>query len=235
MSSRYLPPPRGILRRNYYESFIRLAYDIWRRQIRVIGRWSSRDSIRVLECGTGPGFLLKCLERWFPKASLCGLDIAIQLIHEAQTQTARSHFVRGSAQELPFSDTTFDLVIALHLVEHLSQPTRFFAEARRVLRGEGLLMIATPNPRGIGARLMGEGWAGWRDESHTSLNPPAYWRELIRGNGFVILKDGSTGLSGIPVFRKLPMALINWIPLFLFGFFPWEQGEAYVCIASPSR
>jgi len=136
---------------------------------------------------------------------------------------------------MPFSDATFDLVIALHLVEHLSQPARFFAEAWRVLRGKGLLVIATPNPAGIGARLMGKCWAGWGDDSHISLNPPAYWRELIRGNGFVILKDGSTGLFGIPIFRKLPMALINWMPLLLFGFFPWEQGEAYVCVASPSR
>jgi SAM-dependent methyltransferase len=166
---------------------------------------------------------------------LYGLDLDIQLIHEAQTQTARSHFVQATAIEIPFSDTTFDLVIALHLVEHLPQPERFFAEARRVLRGKGLLMIATPNPKGIGARLMGERWAEWQDESHINLNPPAYWRELIRGNGFIILKDGTTGLSGIPVFQKLPMALINRVPLFLFGFFPWMHGEAYVCVAGLQR
>ena len=235
MSFRYLPPPRGTLRRAYHEFYIHLAYDVWRRQISAFGRWSSRDSIRALECGTGPGFLLKCLERWFPKASLYGLDIDIQLIHEAQTQTARSHFVRGSAQELPFSEATFDLVIALHLIEHLPEPACFFAEARRVLRGKGLLMIATPNPKGVGARLMGKRWAGWHDESHINLNPPTYWRELIRGNGFIILKDGTTGLSGIPVFQKLPMALINWVPLFLFGFFPWMHGEAYVCVAGLQR
>lgn len=137
--------------------------------------------------------------------------------------------------EIPLSDATFDLVIALHLVEHLPQPARFFAEARRVLRGEGLLIIATPNPTGIGARVMGKWWTGWRDTGHINLNPPAYWRELICDNGFVILRDGTTGLSGLPIFRKLPIALINWGPLFLFGFFPWMHGEAYVCIATVDK
>jgi len=235
VSSCYLPTPQGTLRRAWHEFYIRLAYNVWRRQISTFGRWSSRDSIYVLECGTGPGFLLICLGRWFPKAILFGLDVDFQLICEAQTKTTRSHFVQASATQIPFSDTTFDLVIALHLIEHLPEPAWFFAEARRVLRNKGLLMIATPNPKGMGARLMGERWAGWQDESHINLNPPAYWRELIRGNGFVILKDGTTGLSGIPVFRKLPMALFNWVPLFLFGFFPWEHGEAYVCVASPCR
>ena len=230
--SHYLPPPRDSLRRIYHEFFLRLAYDVWRRQIRHFGHWSPQGSIHVLECGSGPGFLLKSIERWFSRANLFGLDIDTQLIDEARTQTARTHFVQTSAVEMPFSNATFDLVIALHLVEHLPQPARFCAEARRVLRGQGLLVIATPNPMGVGARVMGKRWSGWRDDSHISLNPPAYWRELIRGNGFVILRDGSTGLSGIPVFRKLPMALLNWGPLFLFGFFPWMSGEAYVCIAT---
>lgn len=232
MLSRYLPPPRGTLRRTYHELYIRLTYDIWRRQLRHFAHWSAQDSIHVLECGSGPGFLLKFLERWFPKANLFGLDIDTQLINEARAQSLRAHFVQASAMEIPHSDATFDLVIALHLVEHLPQPARFFVEARRVLRREGLLVIATPNPIGIGARILGKRWAGWRDASHVSLNPPAYWRELIRDNGFVILRDGTTGLSGIPIFRTLPLAPLNWGPLFLFGFFPWICGEAYVCIAT---
>jgi SAM-dependent methyltransferase len=230
--SRYLPPPRGSLRRIYHETFLRLAYDVWRRQLRHFGHWSAQDSVHILECGSGPGFLLKFLERCFPEAHPFGLDTSKQLIEEARTQTARTHFVQTSAVEIPFLSATFDLVIALHLVEHLPQPARFFAEARRVLRRNGLLIIATPNPVGIGAKVMGKHWSGWKDESHVILNPPDYWRTLISGHGFTILKHGTTGLSGIPLFRTWPIALINWGPLFLFGFFPWMHGEAYVCIAT---
>ena len=219
-SARYLPPPQGTLKRAYYELWIRFAYDVYRRQISVFGRYSPKDVIKVLECGTGPGFLLKHMEIWFPKAILFGLDIDAQLICEARSQTTRSRFVQASATEMPFSDASFDLLIALHLVEHLPQPGCFFAEARRVLHDEGLLIIATPNPTGIGARMMGKRWPGWRDESHVSLNPPAFWRKLVSDNGFSILQDGTTGLSGIPFFRKFPLVLINWVPLYVFGFFP---------------
>jgi 2-polyprenyl-3-methyl-5-hydroxy-6-metoxy-1,4-benzoquinol methylase len=139
------------------------------------------------------------------------------VIDQARIQTGRSHLVRGSAQELPFSEGTFDLVIALHLVEHLPQPERFFAEARRVVRNKGLLMIATPNPKGIRARLMGKSWAGWQDESHINLNPPAYWREPISGNGFVL--------------RMAPRACLASL---FFGNYPWPRLTGCPCSCSVS-
>jgi len=172
------------------------------------------------------------LENWFLGAEFVGLDLDEQLLDSACERTTHAGFVRGSAEEIPLADATFDLLITLHMVEHLPQPLRFIAEARRVLRPGGLLIVATPNPVGIGAKVMGKRWSGWKDESHVALNPPHYWRTLISSHGFTVLKDGTTGLSGIPVFRTLPMALLNWGPLFLFGFFPWMSGEAYVCIAT---
>jgi hypothetical protein len=73
-------------------------------------------------------------------------------------------------------------------------------------------------------------WDSWITE-HVSLNPPYKWREMLITNGFEILRDGTTGLSGVPVFRKLPLALFNLAPLFAFGYFPWNHGEAYICIS----
>jgi len=176
--------------------------------------------------------LLKHLEIWFPRAGTFGLDIDTALIQSARNETQRSSFVRASAQSIPFDDGAFDAIVALHVVEHLPEPAQFFSEARRLLRPSGVLLVATPNPNGIGACVMGQAWAGWRDETHISLNPPPFWNALIRQNGFRVLEEGTTGFSGIPLFRQFPLALFNWGLLFLFGFFPWSCGEAYVCLAA---
>jgi len=54
-----------------------------------------------------------------------------------QTQTA-------DCQCLPFADGTFDIVIALHVIEHIEQPQLLAREVSRVLRPGGVCFLATP-------------------------------------------------------------------------------------------
>jgi len=207
---------------------IRLTYDFWRR---ILPRYLAlRNGAAILECGFGPGSLLALMEGWFPIAEFYGVDIDRDAVRQVSQVIKRAKLIMASAETLPMRGEKFDLVLSLHMVEHLPHPQRFIAESLRVLRPGGIFVIATPNPAGIGAKIMGAKWSG-RIEDHISLMLPAEWRDLLTRNGFSILKEGTTGLSGIPIFRKFPLALLNWGPLFFWGFFPWKFGEAYICIA----
>ncbi|MBN1814649.1 MAG: methyltransferase domain-containing protein [Anaerolineae bacterium] len=136
---------------------------------------------------------------------------------------------QGNAEALPFRDAGFDVVFSLHLVEHLYHPERGAGEFSRCLKQGGVLIVATPNPGGIGARVMGRKWRGW-SQNHVSLKRPEEWAKLLHECGFVPLLERTTLLSGIPAFRKFPLALLNWGLLLLFGSFPWRQGEAYIAV-----
>ncbi len=48
-------------------------------------------------------------------------------------------------ENLPFSANTFDVVISLWVLEHLSDPEKVFKEIARVLKPSGVFMFATPN------------------------------------------------------------------------------------------
>jgi ubiquinone/menaquinone biosynthesis C-methylase UbiE len=206
----------------------KLTYDIWRRTLpKYVDR--HRESI-WLECGTGPGHLFGLVAEWFPRKKLFGLDIDLPTVQSARQLTAQAGFLVASAESLPFPDRTVESIISLHMVEHLQEPEKFFQEAARVLQPQGLLVFATPNPTGIGARVMKQRWTGWVDD-HISLHAPSEWLKILEGQGFVVLRHGTTGITDIPIFRKLPLALLNWGPLFAFGFFPWRLGGAYICIA----
>jgi len=150
----------------------------------------------------------------------------------AKSRCRAVRLLRGDACSLSLADGGVDVVFALHVVEHLTTPTAFFGEAYRVLRPGGLLVIATPNSRGLGARLMRHRWMGYNDPTHISLNGPMFWRNLLQQTGFKVVRDGTTGLSGIPLLNRMPFGLVHWIPTFIFGYYRWLLGEAYMCTAS---
>jgi ubiquinone/menaquinone biosynthesis C-methylase UbiE len=106
------------------------------------GNFSERKEILEVACGAGQGlgYLAKRAKRVFAG------DYTEKLIQEAkQYYKQRVPLLRLDAHFLPFQDQSFDVVILYEAIYYLAQPERFFDEARRVLRKEGLLLIATVN------------------------------------------------------------------------------------------
>lgn len=70
---------------------------------------------------------------------------------EKLLEIARSHygerveFRRFDAQDMPFSDDSFDVVLLFEALYYIPDLTRFFSECRRVLRPGGMLLLATAN------------------------------------------------------------------------------------------
>jgi len=51
---------------------------------------------------------------------------------------------RGDVCSLPFSDNSFDLVLATDVLEHVSADTVAMAEVRRVVRPQGYVLLTVP-------------------------------------------------------------------------------------------
>lgn len=54
-----------------------------------------------------------------------------------------------SEEPIPFADDSFDLVVASHIIEHLSKPIDFFGECVRVCKPGGRLYIEAPSERSL--------------------------------------------------------------------------------------
>ncbi len=97
---------------------------------------------RVLDIGTGPGRLPVLIANESPLLQVTGLDLSADMVKIA-TQEARRRglknvtFRQGSASELPFPDTEFDLVISTLSFHHWKQPEKALDEIYRVLREGG--------------------------------------------------------------------------------------------------
>jgi cyclopropane fatty-acyl-phospholipid synthase-like methyltransferase len=72
---------------------------------------------------------------------------------EAREQGLDVHI--GSMESLPQEAGQLDLITAIDLVEHLSDPKSFLdAAANRLETGRGLLYIETPNPKSVVYRVV---------------------------------------------------------------------------------
>ena len=64
---------------------------------------------------------------------------------------SHSHVVDvwGDALKLPFAAATMDTVLCNEVLEHVPEPSQLFAEAARVLRPGGVLLLTTPQVWGL--------------------------------------------------------------------------------------
>ena len=205
-----------------------VAYSVWRKKLILYGGFNENTSFKFLEVGCGPGYFLRCVEKWFPKASIFAGDSDTSLIRFAR-EHKKTLFLQLDAHMLPFKDKSFDVIASLQVIEHLKRPESFLKETNFCLKDDGFLLLSTPNPSGIPARILGKRWQGFRYD-HISLKSPKEWRKTLNEHGFNILEDGTTGLTGFKMLQKLPFALINWVPMAIFGYFPWYKGESYMAI-----
>ena len=231
MEVKYSPYlPKGKLKNWFFVIKTSVAYLMWKRKLKKHGGFYKGSNFKVLEVGCGPGYFLQCVEKWFPKASIFAGDFDSSLIRFAREHTKRPLLLQLDAQALPFSKKKFDVIVSLQVIEHLKRPMNFLKETQRCLKQKGLLLLSTPNPSGIPATILGEKWQGFRYD-HISLKAPHKWKEIFSKLGFEILADGTTALTGFKMLQKFPFALINWIPMAIFGYFPWYKGESYIAIA----
>jgi SAM-dependent methyltransferase len=103
---------------------------------------------RILELGCGPGMLWRENVDRIPAGWQVTLsDFSAGMIHEAQSHLEASQpafaYQIVDAESIPFAADTFDAIIANHMLYHVPNRDRAFAEIHRVLKPNGILYAAT--------------------------------------------------------------------------------------------
>jgi SAM-dependent methyltransferase len=98
----------------------------------------------VLDAGCGVGYGTAYLAE--AARGVVGLDLSADAIAYARRRysAANVEFVVGDVLSIPRADEVFDVVCAFETIEHVADPERFVAEARRVLKSDGTLCVSTP-------------------------------------------------------------------------------------------
>src|SRR3954464_14125728 len=104
-------------------------------------RWVRNKSVLDVACGTGYGsaLLLQAGAREV---------VSIDQSHAALAFAAQNYpgptYIHADALDLPLKPATFDVIVSLETIEHLSDPLRFLNSLRRLLKSNGRLVLSTP-------------------------------------------------------------------------------------------
>jgi SAM-dependent methyltransferase len=103
-----------------------------------------QPSDAVLDVGTGPGYSAFAFAR--RAASVSAVDWRPELLAAARRQASRRRFqniafVEAQPGELPFPDSSFDIVACAAAVHHFRRPAEVIAEMARVCRFDGSVVI----------------------------------------------------------------------------------------------
>jgi ubiquinone/menaquinone biosynthesis C-methylase UbiE len=118
-------------------------YEHWHRY-HFAAPFAAGKAVVDVACGEGYGSAL--LARHASRVT--GVDASADTVAAARRRygnAANLAYVEGRCEALPFPEASIDLVVSFETLEHLENPRAFLAEAARVLRAAGILIVSTPN------------------------------------------------------------------------------------------
>ena len=189
----------------------------------------------ALDLGAGQGRISRALaER--------GFDVTAADVNEDQFRAREVPFFKLDLNRpLPFPAQSYDLVMAVEILEHLEAPRSFAREIYRVLKPGGLAVVTTPNIGSIPSRLfflatgffdlyvptrkrLKDPLCGEAD-GHISLLPGWLLSHFFREAGFTLEKKRYT-MAYIPLVPRVFLSFLRGPLLGRSGIYAFRKPEA---------
>lgn len=164
---RYYQSEEYISHSNISKGFVNAVYHKVRsymlgRKRRLVKRVTGKKSGRILDVGTGTGFFLNEMKNhsW----QIAGTEKDAEARDFAQKEFGLE--IDEPEQLFQFEDESFDAITLWHVLEHIHRLDENMDAFKRLLKPEGKLIIAVPNPTSYDARHYKEFWAAWDVPRH---------------------------------------------------------------------
>lgn len=143
----YRPTKSLVMRQDYEKehiaSWTRDIVDwIWHDRLQYLNH--IKRGGKLLDIGAGDGYFLYIAKRtgiW----EVQGTETSIAAIRIANDRFGISLKLANLEEGSDFESNSFDAITLWHVMEHLHHPAKIIKECRRILKHEGLLVLASPN------------------------------------------------------------------------------------------
>lgn len=183
---------------------------MWKRRLRLIKSYKKKGSL--LDVGAGIGQFLKLARNEY---DVFGTEISESAITIANNKFG-INLIKGEIENISL-DRKFDIITLIHVLEHVSSPSSTLNKCKKMLKSDGIIVIAVPNDvflyRSLFLRMMSltkygqkilyslhlrreisENWQkivldGSMNEIHLSHFSPSILEKFIKDNNLEILES----------------------------------------------
>jgi SAM-dependent methyltransferase len=153
------------------------------------------SSVLDVACGTGN----TAIPAAHTGASVTGVDIAPNLLAQARQRAAAENldarFEEGDAEDLPFPDRSFDVVLTMFGAMFAPRPERVASELLRVCKPGGVIAMANWTPEGFVGK-------SFQITSRTLPPPPGVPAPSLWGDEATVRQRFSSGVSNLSTTRQ---------------------------------
>ena len=108
----------------------------------ILEEIEKEDFESLLDVGCGPAPMLSLLSEKYPDKHYTGIDLTPKMIEVARAKKLpNTNFVVGDAENLPFDENSFDVIICSMSAHHYPDIQSFYNSAYRVLKSNGRLIL----------------------------------------------------------------------------------------------
>ncbi len=162
-----------------------------------------RAGDRALDLGCGAGAFTAILAARC--VSVIGIDVAEAALRRARAAHPGLDFRLAPLDgDLPLEDSSFDVVWASEVIEHVSDTARWLSEVRRVLAPRGRLLVTTPDHPRMALALRGIERYSEPLGDHLHLYTRRSLAQLLDEFGFGAVTV--RGVGGVPGWRRMLLA-----------------------------
>jgi SAM-dependent methyltransferase len=185
------PTHNEIVRESFTTQATAFAANPWVTDEQRIARLVSAARLsgmeRILDIATGPGYIAEAFAK--NSREVVGMDLTEAMLDIARARTEERgvkniSFRVGDAQNLPFGEGKFDVVVCRLALHHVRQPAKVVAEMARVCRRGGMVLVEDI----YGSEHLARGayqdrWEILRDPSHVRALPLSELLDIFRDAG----------------------------------------------------
>lgn len=150
-------PEGGLIEEHYQEEYYKEWMEkqmerripMWEKRLKEIMEYRNNGNLLDIGCGIGT-FLRLAKKEGF---EISGTEISEYASRYVKENLSIDVF-RGNIEELDFPSDSFDVLTMWHTLEHLPNPKAALAAVHRILKRDGLLVIATPNLNNFITRVL---------------------------------------------------------------------------------
>lgn len=142
-----------------------------------------KPGMRILDLGTGTGYLAFPIAENNKEVEVIGLDIVEKTL-EANRSKAEAkglsnlHFVSYEGMKFPFEDNSFDMVITRYALHHFPAIKDTFQEINRVLKKEGVFFLSDPAPNDNDVDRFVDAYMQMKKDGHIKFYTQDEWKEI---------------------------------------------------------